>query len=78
MNSSESRQVTMLHTKFQGHRSIGSGVEDFKGFTIYGRGDHIGQVVRPGRFVHIFVHSAPEIKITGGPVAFQMFENIIL
>ena len=33
----------MLHTKFQGHRSIGSGVEDrFKVFTIYGHGGHVG------------------------------------
>ena len=35
----------MLHTKFQGHRSIGSGVEDFlKVFTIYGHGGHLGHV----------------------------------
>ena len=33
----------MLHTKFQGHRSIGSGEEDFLSFfTIYGHGDHVG------------------------------------
>ena len=31
----------MLHTKFQGHRSIGSGVENF---TIYGHGGHLGHV----------------------------------
>ena len=35
----------MLHTKFQGHRSIGSGEEDFfKVFTIYGHGGHVGHV----------------------------------
>ena len=34
---------TMLHTKFQGHRSIGSGEEVF---TIYGHGSHLGQVTR--------------------------------
>ena len=35
----------MLHTKFQGHRSIGIGVEDFlKVFTIYGHGGHLGHV----------------------------------
>ena len=32
----------MLHTKFQGHRSIGSGEENFlKVFTIYGHGGHL-------------------------------------
>ena len=35
----------MLHTKFQGHRSIGSGEEDFfKVFTIYGHGGRVGHV----------------------------------
>ena len=34
---------TMLHTKFQGHWSIGSGEEDFfKVFTIYGHDGHVG------------------------------------
>ena len=36
----------MLHTKFQGHRSIGSGEEDFKVFTIYGHGGHVGYVTQ--------------------------------
>ena len=34
----------MLHTKFPGNRSTGSGEEDFKGFTIYGHGNHLGHV----------------------------------
>ena len=35
----------MLHTKCQGHWSIGSGEEDFlKVFTIYGHGSHVGHV----------------------------------
>ena len=35
----------MLLTKFLGHRSIGSGEEDFfKVFTIYGHGGHVGHV----------------------------------
>ena len=35
----------MLHTKFRGNRPAVSGVEDFlKGFTIYGRGGHLGHV----------------------------------
>ena len=37
----------MLHTKFQSHRSIGSGEEDFsKDFTIYGHGSHVGHVTQ--------------------------------
>ena len=38
----------MLHTKFPGHRSIGSGEEDFffKVFTIYGHGGHVGHVTQ--------------------------------
>ena len=37
----------MLHTKSQGHRPSGSGVEDFlKVFTIYGRGGHLGHVTK--------------------------------
>ena len=37
----------MLHTKFQGHWSIGSGEEDFfKVFTIYGHGIHVGHVTQ--------------------------------
>ena len=36
----------MLHTKFQGHQSIGSEEEDvFKVFTIYGHGGHVGHVI---------------------------------
>ena len=36
----------MLHTKFLGNRLAGSGEEDFlKGFTIYGRGGHLGNVI---------------------------------
>ena len=35
----------MLHTKFEGHWSIGS--EDFfKVFTIYGHGGHVGHVTQ--------------------------------
>ena len=37
----------MLHTKFQGNQSIGSGEEDFfKVFTIYGHGCHVGHVTK--------------------------------
>ena len=35
----------MLHTKFRGNPSADSGEEDFlRGFTIYGRGGHLGHV----------------------------------
>ena len=33
----------MLHAKFQDHRTSGSG-KDFKSFTIYRRGGHLGDV----------------------------------
>ena len=37
----------MLHIKFQGHRSIGSGEEDFlRFFTIYGHGGPVGHVTQ--------------------------------
>ena len=35
----------MLHTKFRGNRPASSGEEGFRrGFTIYGRGGHLGHV----------------------------------
>ena len=34
----------MLHTKFRENRSTGSGEDDFKVFTIYGHGGHLGHV----------------------------------
>ena len=37
----------MLHIKFQGNRSMGSGEEDFlRVFTIYGHGRHLGHVTK--------------------------------
>ena len=40
----------MLHYKFRGNRSAGSGEEDFwRVFTIYGRGGHLGHVTRVPR-----------------------------
>ena len=36
----------MLHTKFQGHGSIGSGEEDFLRFLPYGHGGHVGHVTK--------------------------------
>ena len=38
---------TMLHTKFQGRQSTGSGEEDcLRVFTIYGHGGHLGHVTQ--------------------------------
>ena len=37
----------MLHTKFQGHRSVASGEEDFlKVLTIYGHCCHVGHMTK--------------------------------
>ena len=36
----------MLHTKFRGNWPAGSGEEDLRVFTIYGRGSHLGHVTR--------------------------------
>ena len=33
----------MLHIKFQGHKSVGSGIEDL---TTYGHGRHLGHVTQ--------------------------------
>ena len=53
----------MLHTKFQGHRSIGSGEQDlFKVFTIYGHDSHVGHVTQL-ICVNIYSHS---------PISFHM------
>ena len=38
-------EYAMLHTKFQGHRPLGSREEKFlKDFTIYGYGGHFGHM----------------------------------
>ena len=53
----------MLHTKFKGHQSIGSGEEDFfKVFTIYGHGGHVGHVTQ---IIYINFHSH-------SPISFHM------
>ena len=40
----------MLHTKFRGNRSTGSGEDDFiRVFTINGRGGHLGHVIQMPR-----------------------------
>ena len=63
----------MLHTKFQGHWSTGSGEEDFfKVFTIYGHGSHVGHVTQlicinfhsysPSSFHMILVPNRPNVS----------------
>ena len=45
----------MLHSKFQGHWSTGSGEEDFfKVFTIYGHGGHVGLLVLEKKIFKVF------------------------
>ena len=52
----------MLHTKFQGHGSIGSGEEDFfKVFIIYGHGSHVGNVTQ---FISINFHFLFSLKLS--------------
>ena len=43
----------MLHAKFHGHWSTGSGEEVLKIFTIYGRGGHIGHVTWTAVFTKV-------------------------
>ena len=51
----------MLHTKFQGHRFIGSVEKDFfKVFTIYGHGSHVGHVTQ---LICINIHSLFSLKL---------------
>ena len=41
----DGQESQMLHTKFRGNRSAGSGEEDFyRVFTAYGHGGHLGHV----------------------------------
>ena len=55
-------EYLMLHAKFQGHRSIGSGEEDsFKVFTIYGHGSQLGHVTH---FICINFHSCAPLKLS--------------
>ena len=52
----------MLHTKFQGHGSIGSGAEDFlRFFTIYGHGSHVCHV---SQLIYIKLHFLFSFKLS--------------
>ena len=50
----------MLHTNFQGHRSIASGGDFFKVFTIYGHNGHVGHVTK---FICINFHSHSHLDL---------------
>ena len=50
----------MLHTKFQGHGSIGSG-EDLLRFLPYGHGSHVGHVTQ---LICINLHSLFSLKLS--------------
>ena len=54
----------MLHTKFQGHGSSGSGEDFFKVFTIYGHGSHAGYVTQ---LICINFHSHSPLKVGSFP-----------
>ena len=43
----------MLHTKFRGNRSAGSGEDFLMVFTIYGRGGHLGHVTQMPRIKYL-------------------------
>ena len=66
----------MLHTKFQGHQSTGSGVEEFWRVLPY-MGVVAIVVMWPGwTYFRSLSPRRPYMKI--GPVAFEMFEIVIL
>ena len=57
----------MLQIKFQGHRSIASGEEDFlKIFTIYGHCGHVGHVIQ---LICINFHSLSHLSYLDGRTA---------
>ena len=64
----------MLHTKFQGHRSISSGEEHFFNvYTIYGHGGHVGYVTQL-ICMNVHSHSPLSFILTLGsnhPIGFE-------
>ena len=67
----------MLHTKFQGHWSIGSGEEDFlKVFTIYGHGGHVGHVTQL-ICINFHSHSPSSFHMTFGSKSPNCFSEKI-
>ena len=46
-----------LHTKFKGHRSVGSGEEVFKKFLLYRHGGHFVHVTKPSCIIVLFYYS---------------------
>ena len=63
----------MLHTKFQGHWSIGSGGEDFKGF-YHGYGSTFGHVTQLIRS-HFHSHSPITFHIKFGSKRLNSFRE---
>ena len=71
----------MLHTKFHGNRSAGSGEEDFlRVFTIYGRGGHLGHVTSTSHQIFIslylraFIQSLDQIDtVVSEKIQFEFF-----
>ena len=63
----------MLHTKFQGHQSSGSG-EDFLRFLPYGHGGHVGYVTQL-ICVNFHSHSALSFHMNFGSIRPTVFEK---
>ena len=65
----------MLHTEFQGHRSIASEEEDFlKVFTIYGHGGHVGHAIQL-ICIHFHSHSPLMFQMNFGSKLPNVFEK---
>ena len=64
----------MLHTKFQGHQSSGSGEDFFKVFTIYGHGGHVGYVTQL-ICINFHSHSPLSFPMNFGSIRPTVFEK---
>ena len=64
----------MLHTKFQGHQSSGSGEDFFKVFTMYGHGGHVGFVTQL-ICINFHSHSPLSFHMNFGSIRPTVFEK---
>ena len=63
----------MLHTKFQGHQSIGTGEENFfKVFTMYGHGGYVGHVTQL-IYINFHFHSPMSFHMNFGSESHNCF-----
>ena len=63
----------MLHTKFRGNRSTGSGEDFWRVFTIYGLGGHLGHVtsIMSSNFHFLIPESLHSNLVKNGPVVLK-------